>query len=336
MSETGTRQSPQDSAGETNGRSGGRSEDAVRVKELTRKFGDFTAVDSVTFNVDRGRIFGFLGPNGAGKTTTIRMLIGLLPPTSGEGWVAGLDIHTRGEDIRREIGYMSQKFSLYTDLTVDENIVLFGGLYEVTGDRFRERRDWVLGMAGLEGKGDLLTADLPLGWKQRLALGCAVLHEPSVLFLDEPTSGVDPSARRQFWDLINDLADGGTTILVSTHYMEEAEYCNRLVLMNRGRVIALDDPAGLRARMEEPILELKTPGAPRAVETLKTMEGVIEASMFGRLVHLVVEDEEMARKKIPAALEENGMTLESLRQVAPSLEDVFVALVRKEGGAVEG
>jgi len=186
--------------------------EAVRVRDLTRKFGDFTAVDRVTFEVVQGQIFGFLGPNGAGKTTTIRMLIGLLQPTSGDGWVAGLDIRSEGEAIRRRIGYMSQKFSLYTDLKVDENIALFGGLYEVTGDRFQARREWVLEMAGLTGKGDHLTADLPLGWKQRLALGCAVLHEPEILFLDEPTSGVDPVARRQFWDLINELAQGGTTI----------------------------------------------------------------------------------------------------------------------------
>ncbi len=310
--------------------------EAVLVKDLTRKFGDFTAVDSVSFDVDRGEIFGFLGPNGAGKTTTIRMLIGLLPPTSGQGWVAGLDIHTQGEAIRREIGYMSQKFSLYTDLTVDENIHLFGGLYAVVGNRFQERRDWVLEMAGLTNRAHRLTADLPLGWKQRLALGCAVLHEPAILFLDEPTSGVDPSARRQFWDLINQLAEDGTTVLVSTHYMEEAEYCNRLVLMNRGRVIALDEPAGLRARMEEPLLQIRTSNAPRAVDMLKDMEGVTEASMFGRLVHVVVKDRDVALEEIPRLFKENDVELEGVEEVAPSLEDVFVALVRKEGGAVEG
>ena len=311
-------------------------EEAVRVRDLTRKFGDFTAVDRVTFDVSRGRIFGFLGPNGAGKTTTIRMLIGLLPPTSGDGWVAGLDIRTEGEAIRKKIGYMSQKFSLYKDLTVSENIALFGGLYEVTGDRFLRRRDWVLEMAGLTDRSDQLTADLPLGWKQRLALGCAVLHEPSLLFLDEPTSGVDPSARRQFWDLIDHLAQEGTTVLVSTHYMEEAEYCNRLVLMNRGRVVALDDPGGLRNRMEEPLLEIRTPDPPRAVDILRKMDGVLEAAMFGRLVHAVVEDEAVARDGIPSAFESRGVPLEALERVAPSLEDVFVALVRKEGGAVEG
>jgi len=318
------------------GHGAGQGGDAVRVRELTRKFGDFTAVDRVTFDVREGQIFGFLGPNGAGETTTIRMLIGLLQPTSGEGWVAGLDIRSEGEAIRRKIGYMSQKFSLYTDLTVEENIALFGGLYGVTGERLERRQAWVLKMAGLVGKGGRLTASLPLGWKQRLALGCAVLHEPPILFLDEPTSGVDPVARRQFWDLINDLARAGTTILVSTHYMEEAEYCNRLVLMNRGRVIALDEPAGLRGRMGEPLLEIRTSEPPHAVEALKRMQGVLEAAMFGRKVHVVVEDEGVAREAIPALFGKRGIPLEGIERVEPSLEDVFVALVREEGGAVEG
>jgi ABC-2 type transport system ATP-binding protein len=231
---------------------------------------------------------------------------------------------------------MSQKFSLYTDLTVDENIALFGGLYGVTGERFRARRDWVLEMAALGGRGDRLTGDLPLGWKQRLALGCAVLHEPEILFLDEPTSGVDPSARRQFWDLINDLAREGTTVLVSTHYLEEAEYCNRLVLMNRGKIIALDEPAGLRGRMSEPLLELRTPYPPRAVDTLRTVSGVLEAAMFGRRVHVVVEDEAAGKEAIARALADRQVPLEGMERVVPSLEDVFVALVREEGGAVEG
>jgi ABC-2 type transport system ATP-binding protein len=310
--------------------------EVVGVRDLTRKFGTFTAVDGVSFSVSRGEIFGFLGPNGAGKTTTIRMLIGLLAPTSGEAWVAGLNVETESEAIRRKIGYMSQKFSLYTDLTVDENIALFGGLYEVTGDRFQERRDWILEMAALTGKSGRMTGDLPLGWKQRLALGCAVLHEPDILFLDEPTSGVDPSARRQFWDLINALAQQGTTILVSTHYMEEAEYCNRLILMNRGKRIALDDPAGIRGMMDEPLLEIRTSEPPHAVDALRTMEGVLEAAMFGRSVHVVVEDESEARRRIPSLFDSRKISLEGIQRVAPSLEDVFVALIREEGGAAEG
>jgi ABC-2 type transport system ATP-binding protein len=310
--------------------------EAVWVQDLTRRFGDFVAVDRVGFDVEEGEIFGFLGPNGAGKTTTLRMLIGVLPPSSGEGRVLGHSILAEGEAIRRKIGYMSQRFSLYGDLTVEENIRLFGGLYEVTGDRFRARREWVLNMAGLTHHVQQLTASLPLGWKQRLALGCAVLHEPPLLVLDEPTSGVDPLARRHFWELINRLAEAGTTILVSTHYMEEAEHCNRLVLMNRGGVIALDTPEGLRDRMTEPLMELRTSDPPGAVEALRGEVEVVEAAMFGRTVHVVVEDESRAREAIPARLEARGVTLEVMERVSPSLEDVFVALVRKEGGAVEG
>jgi ABC-2 type transport system ATP-binding protein len=310
--------------------------EAVRVQGLTKRFGAFTAVDHVSFDVEEGQIFGFLGPNGAGKTTTIRMLIGLLPPSSGEGRVAGLDIRSEGEEIRQRIGYMSQRFSLYTDLTVDENIALFGGLYGVREDHLEERHRWVLEMADLKGKGRRLTADLPLGWKQRLALGCAVLHEPAILFLDEPTSGVDPSARRRFWDLINELAGRGTTIMVSTHYMEEAEYCNRLVLMNRGRVIALDQPSGLRERMDHPILEIQTADPPRTVESLKGLEGVVEVAMFGRRVRVVVTDTDEALRTIPTVLGGRNLKPERIQPVEATLEDVFVALVRKEGGAVEG
>ena len=208
--------------------------DAVQVSELTRKFGDFIAVDHVTFDVADGEIFGFLGPNGAGKTTTIKMLTGLLRPTSGSARVKGYDIEKDIDDVQLNIGYMSQLFSLYPDLTVLENIQLFAGLYGVSGARLQERRDWVLEMAYLEKSQDRLTGQLPLGFKQRLALGCAVLHEPPILFLDEPTSGVDPISRRNFWDLIYGFAGAGTTVFVSTHYMEEAEYCHRLALMNRG------------------------------------------------------------------------------------------------------
>jgi ABC-2 type transport system ATP-binding protein len=224
--------------------------DTIRVRELTRRFGAFTAVDGVSFEVRQGEIFGFLGPNGAGKTTTIRMLTGLLPPSAGSAEVAGVDVARDPAAIRALIGYMSQKFSLYPDLTVGENIELFAGLYGVTGERYAERRAWVLEMAGLTGREGRLTAELSLGWKQRLALGCAVLHEPPILFLDEPTSGVDPLARRRFWDLIDELAAGGTTVLVSTHYMEEAEYCHRVAVMNRARIIALDRPAALRHALE--------------------------------------------------------------------------------------
>jgi len=231
------------------------AERAVAVRDLTRTFGDFTAVDRVSFEVAQGEVFGFLGPNGAGKTTTIRMLTGLLAPTGGTGVVAGFDVRTDAERIKQTIGYMSQQFSLYNDLTVGENIEFYAGLYGVTGGRLEERRTWVLHMAGLEDQRDRITAELPLGFKQRLALGCAVLHEPPILFLDEPTSGVDPVARRAFWELIYGFADRGTTVFVTTHHMDEAEYCHRVALMNRGRIIALDEPAVLMRELGLPTLE---------------------------------------------------------------------------------
>jgi ABC-2 type transport system ATP-binding protein len=308
--------------------------DAVEVRELTRHFGDFVAVDHVSFTVQAGEIFGFLGPNGAGKTTTIKMLTGLLHPTSGTALVAGHDVTRDAGQVKRRIGYMSQLFSLYADLTVEENIQLFAGLYGVAGDRFAARRDWVLQMAGLESHRHRPTGALALGWKQRLALGCAMLHEPPILFLDEPTSGVDPVSRRNFWDLIYGLAEGGTTVFVSTHYMEEAEYCYRLALMNRGRIIALDRPAGLKHTLRQPLLELHTDDPPKAVEALTPAPGVISAAMFGRTVHVMVEDEQAARSALPGVLAAAGRACDRLEPVEPSLEDVFVALVQREGGAV--
>ena len=309
---------------------------AVQVDELTKKFGDFTAVDRVTFDVEPGEIFGFLGPNGAGKTTTIRMLSGLLEPTTGSACVAGHDIRTEAEAVKQRIGYMSQLFSLYGDLTVEENIAFFAGLYGVTGERLERRRAWVLEMAGLVDQRRQLTAELSLGWKQRLALGCAVLHEPPILFLDEPTSGVDPISRRNYWNLIYSLADGGTTVLVSTHYMEEAEYCHRLALMNRGRLIALDTPTAVRGLMREPLLEIRTGAGPAVAQALQGEGGVIEAAMFGRAVHVAVEDAEAARERLSRVLAAKGLPVEAITPVQPSLEDVFVALVRREGGAVLG
>ena len=319
-------------------RSGGVSgiDYAVEVRGLTRRFGDFTAVDEVTFDVGYGEIFGFLGPNGAGKTTTIKMLNGLLVPSAGEARVAGFDVRDDPEAVRRHIGYMSQRFSLYPDLTVAENIALFGGLYGVRRARLVERKEWVLAMAGLTGRGDRYARELPLGWKQRLALGCAVIHEPPILFLDEPTSGVDPVARRRFWDLIDELANSGTTVFVSTHYMEEAEYCHRLALMNRGHVIALDTPSGLRRAVIEPIVEVTTPDAPRTVEALSAAPGVLEAAMFGRRVHAVLDDIDRRVPELSAALARAGLPAGGIERVEPSLEDVFVSLVRREGGAAEG
>jgi ABC-2 type transport system ATP-binding protein len=308
---------------------------AIEVRGLTRRFGDFVAVDRLTFDVEAGEIFGFLGPNGAGKTTAIKMLTGLLDPSEGDAWVAGHHVVEERPAVKRSLGYMSQKFSLYGDLSVRENVEFYAGLYGVTGSRFRQRLEWILHMAGLEDAADRATAALPLGWKQRLALGCAVLHEPPLLFLDEPTSGVDPNARRRFWDLIDELAGKGTTVLVSTHYMEEAEYCSRMALMNRGRLIALDTPRALRSAMTDTVLELRTADPPGAVDRLAGTPGVREASLFGRTVRILATDPQAARTGIFERLGDGGedRAVDSLEEVAPSLEDVFVSLVLEGGGA---
>lgn len=309
---------------------------AVEVFELTRKFGDFTAVDRVSFAVEQCEVFGFLGPNGAGKTTTIKMMTGLLRPTSGSARVGGYDVVAEVEQVKLNIGYMSQLFSLYPDLTVLENIQLFAGLYGVSGSRLGERRDWVLEMAGLGEHKDRLTGQLPLGFKQRLALGCAVLHQPPILFLDEPTSGVDPISRRNFWDLIYGFAEAGTTVFVSTHYMEEAEYSHRLAVMNRGVIVALDRPAALKAEIREPILEVLTDDPPRAVDVLRGGPGIIEVTMFGRAIHVMVEDRATGERRIPEILEVVGQRANSIRPIEPSLEDVFVSFVKRSGGTVAG
>jgi len=309
---------------------------AVVVRDLTRRFGEFTAVDHISFEVREGEVFGFLGPNGAGKTTTIKMLNGLVLPTSGEGTVAGFDVMTQPEEIRRNIGYMSQAFSLYGDLTVDENITFFAGLYDVGGERREARRNWVLDMANLREQRSRLVQELSLGWKQRLALGCAVLHEPPILFLDEPTSGVDPISRRNFWDLIYDLADQGTTVFVTTHYMEEAEYCNRLALMNRGRIVACDEPAVLRTSMKEPLLEIEVDHGVAAIDVVRKHPRVLEAGLYGRAIHATVDDAALATKEIGDALAARGLTATRIATIPPALEDVFVSLIHSTGGAIDG
>lgn len=306
---------------------------AVSADRLTRVFGDFVAVDQVSFEVRKGEVFGFLGPNGAGKTTTIKMLAGLLLPSSGRGMVAGFDLFMETEEIKRSIGYMSQMFSLYNDLSVEENISFFSGLYSVPRTRRAERRDWALQMAGLTEQRSRLTGELPLGFKQRLALGCSVLHEPPILFLDEPTSGVDPISRRNFWELIYSLAEHGTTVFVTTHYMEEAEYCHRLALMNRARLIALDTPARLHERLGLPLLEIRTSDSPRAVKVLKGAPGIIEVGMFGRAVHVTVPEAERAKEDILHRLGAAGIEVLHMEHIPPSLEDVFISLVHTEGGA---
>ena len=304
---------------------------AVSVKDLTRVFGDFVAVDHVTLEVEHGHIFGFLGPNGSGKSTTIRMLTGLLLPSSGSGQVLGLDIMTETERIKRSIGYMSQKFSLYADLTVEENIDFFAGLYGVDRKRRAERKAWVLEMAGLRDKRNALTATLAAGWKQRLALGCAVLHEPPILFLDEPTSGVDPLSRRMFWDLIAELAAGGTTVFVTTHYMDEAEYYDQLALINKGRLIAQGEPARLKHEaMPEDILEIQVAHPFAALESLEETTLAQGIALFGDTLHAVVADAEQAAEPIRAHLEQAGFDEVVITAIAPSLEDAFVSLIEAE------
>jgi len=304
---------------------------AVLVRDLTRLFGNFVAVDRISFEVPRGEIFGFLGPNGAGKTTTIKILCGLLTPSEGSANVAGFDISTEYEEVKKHIGYMSQKFSLYEDLTVAENIDFFGGVYGLSGPRKKERDQWVLEMAGLTDKSVTLTGELPLGWKQRLALGCAVIHEPRVLFLDEPTSGVDPLSRRNFWDLINSMAQQGVTVFVSTHYMEEAEYCNRLALMSRGRIIALGTPRELKRKwMSERVLDLECDSVMEAAELLQNVPPFTETAIFGSLLHIVTSDPNEARNKAQEILSRAGIRIKRIDEITPSLEDVFVTLTSKD------
>ncbi|MGO9566053.1 MAG: ATP-binding cassette domain-containing protein [Desulfomonilaceae bacterium] len=309
----------------------GEREIAVFAEDLTRVFGNFLAVDHVSFEVPKGEIFGFLGPNGAGKTTTIKILCGLLTPTSGVARVSGWDVSTQYEEIKKRIGYMSQKFSLYEDLTVEENLDFFGGIYGLDNERKQSRDAWVLDMAGLTERRKSLTRDLALGWKQRLALGCAVLHEPPVLFLDEPTSGVDPLSRRSFWDLIHSMALAGVTVFVSTHYMEEAEYCNRLALMSKGRIIALGTPGELKKNwMKDSVVDLECDDLMRAAEMLRKEAVFSEVAVFGNLLHLVTGDADIAIAIAKKKLSEAGIHVSRIEVITPSLEDVFVTLTAKD------
>jgi len=303
----------------------------VTLKDITKRFGDFVAVDSVSLEVKIGEIFGFLGPNGAGKSTTIRMLCGILTPTSGSGSVAGFDVSRNAEKIKEHIGYMSQRFSLYEDLTVEENINFYSGIYKIPQDKRLDRKEWVLDMAGLRSHRTSKTGILSAGWKQRLALGCAILHEPPVIFLDEPTSGVDPISRRNFWDLIYHLAEQGTTIFVTTHYMDEAEYCDRLGLIYRGQLIALGTPEELKTGfMAEEVIEVSCESAHEAMEFIEELEGIRHAALFGRGLHVVAENADRAMPAMKDALDKRGITLHSMEKILPSLEDVFVSLIEAQ------
>jgi ABC-2 type transport system ATP-binding protein len=303
---------------------------AIEVQHLTRRFGEFLAVNDVSFHVSAGEIFGFLGSNGAGKSTTIRMLCGLLRPTSGSALVGGIDVITDPEGVKRRIGYMSQRFSLYETLTVDQNIAFFGGIYGLSGDRLAARREFILEMAGLRGREDVLTRALSGGWRQRLALGCAILHEPPIVFLDEPTGGVDPLSRRQFWRLIEDLAARGVAVLVTTHYLDEAEHCQRIAIIQAGRLAAHGTVDELKAAFaSRPILEVRAPDAVQAMRALDAMPGVEKTSVFGTSVHVVLRSHDTRPESIAAQLEAQGIRVASCAAVAPSLEDVFLDVAER-------
>ena len=304
------------------------AEYAVTVENLEKRYGDFQAVNKVSFQVKRGEIFGFLGPNGAGKSTTMRMLCGIIVPTAGKANVLGYDVFEEAEKIKAQIGYMSQKFSLYEDLTVEENIDFYSGIYQIPQAEKNARKEWVIKMSGLEDHRSSLTSVLAGGWRQRLALGCALLHKPPVIFLDEPTSGVDPISRRNFWDLIYELAAEGVTVFVTTHYMDEAEYCDRLAMIYRGELVAIGTPDEMKTRyMSADILNLECSDPFKMLQEVKKIPEIKEAALFGRGLHLSVENAQQAIPVIVTALKEQKSSYTRLDKIKPSLEDVFVSII---------
>lgn len=305
---------------------------SIEVNNLTKNFGSFTAVDNVSFTVKKGEIFGFLGANGAGKSTTIRMLCGILEPTSGDALVGGFSVMNEPDKVKQNIGYMSQKFSLYNDLTVGENIDFFGGVYSLENSLLKDRKKWVLEIANMKGKEDILTGSLPGGIKQRLALGTAVIHRPEIVFLDEPTSGVDPISRRNFWNLINDLSAEGTTVLVTTHYLEEAEYCNNIILINAGKLIAEGSSQNLKTNyLTNTILEIECERVVDAMEILEQQDFVDETSIFGNNLHLSVNDTYKGNAQITDLLsKQNSIKINRINKITPTLEDVFIHLLEKD------
>lgn len=305
---------------------------SIEVKELTKKFGRFTAVDKISFNVEQGEILGFLGANGAGKSTAIRMMTGILEPTSGDALVGGFSIMKEPDKVKTQIGYMSQKFSLYNDLTVEENIRFFAGVYGLTGQKFSDRKKWVLKVANLEGKEKLLTGSLPGGIKQRLALGTAVIHEPKIVFLDEPTSGVDPISRRNFWDLINELSASGITVLVTTHYLDEAEFCNDIILINAGRLIAQGNSKTLKTDyIKNSILEIESDRVVDSMSILEKENWVGETSIFGNYIHIILDDNSKTEADVREILtNKNSINVHRIDKIVPTLEDVFIHLLEKD------
>nr|MBC7244766.1 ABC transporter ATP-binding protein [Chloroflexota bacterium] len=309
---------------------------AIVVENLTKRFGAFTAVNDISFTVWRGEVFGFLGPNGAGKTTTIRVLLGLLPPTSGKAEVLGYNVAREAKAMQAHVGYMSQLFTLYRDLTVAENIQFYGRVYGLSAQELERRGKEIVAMAGLQGRENELTANLSGGWRQRLALGCAIVHKPALVFLDEPTAGVDPLSRRAFWELIYNLARQGTTVFVTTHYMDEAEHCQRVGFISEGKLIALGSPFDLKAnQMRGQVVEIACSDAEAAMRVLRgaQQQGLLpldEVALYGALVHAVVEDAREAMPAIASLLQAKGIVVQSIDWIAPSLEDVFIANMRKK------
>lgn len=306
----------------------------IEVEHLVKRFGAFTAVNDLSFSVGEGEVFGLLGSNGAGKSTAIRMLCALLTPSAGSARVLGLDVARDAEALKWRIGYMTQRFSLYEDLTVVQNLEFFGGVYGLHGRELADRKAWALGTAGLLGKENLLTRSLPGGWKQRLALACSVLHRPRVVFLDEPTGGVDPLSRRRFWTLIDSMAGEGVTLIVTTHYLDEAERCDRIALMHAGRLVALGTGPELKNVFAgRTLLEVACPRFLEAQESLEGVEGVLEASVFGTRLHVVVADLEAGRRAVQERLEREGNVPVTIERIVPSLEDVFIHLIEAEDAA---
>lgn len=309
---------------------------SIVVKNLTKKYGKFTSVDNISFEVNQGEVFGFLGANGAGKSTTIKMLCAILEPTGGDAIVAGYSIEKEPDMVKRNIGYMSQKFSLYTDLTVEENINFFASVYGLKGTALEERKKWVLNTAGLTDRKDSLTGTLSTGFKQRLALGCAVIHEPKIVFLDEPTGGVDPISRKNFWDLINDLSNIGTTVFVTTHYLDEAEFCNRIMMIDAGRIIAGGSPGELKTKyLSNPIFEAETGNADRAIRILDEIPWIKSTAYFGEYIHITLNKDELnntdtRKNEIMDILGKDNISIKRIERIAPSLEDVFVNLLEKD------
>ena len=301
---------------------------AVEVHDLEKRFGSFTAVSRISFHVAPGRIFGFLGPNGAGKSTTIKMLCGILTPTSGSGTVGGFDIRTQQNRIKQNIGYMSQRFSLYEDLTVEENVNFYAGIYGLSREKKKDRKEWIIHMAGLERLRSSLTRTLSIGWKQRLALGCAIIHEPPIIFLDEPTSGVDPISRNNFWDLIRTMAEKGTTVFVTTHYMDEAEHCDSIALIYQGAIIATGTPRRLKTDfMRGDVLKISLADSQQWLEKLASLPVVAECALFGSDIHAVVSDAAASLPVIRQFFDQHAAAGYAINQIEPSLEDVFVWLI---------